>query len=174
MATGSNHQEAEFWTGPAPGNLLALATLYPAPEGCSWITYRDYERTEIPDFPLTKHEVTQFLQDRHPGRWVWNTIQPCPALTMHPDLSGGYVGEIVILEAVGLEMIRVIPTINPERTIQEACDASPVPLQLVLTMPGSPKLDKAFDHRWAYYRRHGDWYDVGLELRQWLKRMKQT
>lgn len=69
---------------------------------------------------------------------------------------------VYLIGSPGSPLVKIGWTDNPKRRLRNLQTGSPVPLQLLALFEGGSIVEAELHRRFADRRRHGEWFDLGL------------
>lgn len=80
---------------------------------------------------------------------------------------------VYFLRPIGSQSpIKIGCSYNPAKRLQDYCQWSPVPLEIVATIPGDAKLERNLHDCFADLHAHGEWFHPDERLLNAIERLK--
>lgn len=74
----------------------------------------------------------------------------------------------------GAGLIKIGVSTNLTSRLRAIRNSSPVPVELIASIPGGSALEGILHSKFAKYRRHGEWFEDCDEIRQYISRKATT
>ena len=83
-------------------------------------------------------------------------------------MSNIAVNYVYFIEARGLQMVKIGRSGDVARRMKEVARLSPVPLRLLVGIPGGSDVETKIHHRFSDAHSHGEWYFATPSLRKYV------